>query len=1249
MRLKKIDYYTTSTNNLEFGYGPSRTNVVLNNTDLTKDHAANLSTVIKTYEDNPLVSTDTTKDRSVTCQQLYYNGYIFTGYSDGYITIHDESLDLQQGFYAKGSPALHTMNDDDSWPNGQFGTLGSMYISSGILYAIADDVIVSFTISNLLNGIFTPLNQSVSFIALEGTTSLTGNDFAECIFSSIAGWTYGGSLYLLVCTASNGDEAHWNGSIVVLDSQNLNVKLRWYVNRPLDEIIYPFPTAYGWNGNQTGGAGIWGSSGITITSDGFGWFATGNSMLDDGQPDYAESIMKIDMSNFIGYALGRVTNGTQQYSGHVSGFFKNRTVSSLAGFTLSSTNDLDFGASPTVIPAVTGRNFPVVMAQNKSGILYVINGTTMALIKAYQMSGGGPWPLFIGSQTYDPVSGFVYIPTPLDIQLVRYSTSPNWCNLPLLGDGTPDPRQGMCNFFNYGYSGVTGNDSSMYVKEPIITITKSIDGGNGNSGSSEHIRDGIVAATINYDGSLNFRWQFWAKNCITRGGWPKPYPSVPTVCNGVVYFTTGNFSQLIAIDGTAGYKIWDSGIISGNHGFFAPPLIVKDSVIIPSYNPSYIHGSKINMYKASPVVCSATISNVHVYTGHSIVLDFKSNGCDITKSYLININIKGVNSTAIPYDTPGILQHMVFDNMILLDSLDNTFSSFDVALIQQDTSTLVVSKTVTVSSIEPRAFNIISTNVTNSAITLTLDIYPFRITGTDFYSIDYYVDGGLIGTDTIQNPTTRQNNITVPYTITDANQHLLLLIVRIADIYNQQSTDFAQPYAYVQRPTDCVQPSQSDVWNDMHCVPSCGINNDITKTYTLTLPQTGGAACTTNIYGATELINKSINGNILTVTKTCPSPTCPTITFTGDSASSNITTIVINYTCPNYISLPSGHKYIVDFAVSGYTTVEYWDLGDSGQQYKIDLQGTYTVGPHTISCSLHQIDASNTVYNTVAQQNATVTISRDCVVPLPTIDCIGIICGDSILEATSPIATDPSYRKACVPPITLLYGMTASFTTTTVTYSCPVYTCPAVNFKIVQANSSLITIAYNFSAYPSPPPDSFYSLHFFIDNGDGFMIDFDGQTPATATDIPVNFAGTYGSGNHTVLFQLIQTKIDYSKSTILQQTTRNVNISASGTNCLIPDYDGKQMKVCKDASGNSCGTGPGKLSYTTDIIPATGNGKCETPPDPFKDVTATLDLINNKVTYSTSCTLSPCVKPTQHIIDICWPCIVVLMLILNSS
>ena len=58
----------------------------------------------------------------------------------------------------------------------------------------------------------------------------------------------------------------------------------------------------------------------------------------------------------------------------------------------------------------------------------------------------------------------------------------------------------------------------------------------------------------------------------------------PTVANGVVYYSTGSASSIIAFD-TAGRRLWDSGTkILG--GIFAPPTVVNGKVLTVDYGGS---------------------------------------------------------------------------------------------------------------------------------------------------------------------------------------------------------------------------------------------------------------------------------------------------------------------------------------------------------------------------------------------------------------------------------------------------------------------------------------------------------------------------------------------------------------------------------------------------------------------------------------------------------------------------------------
>ncbi len=98
----------------------------------------------------------------------------------------------------------------------------------------------------------------------------------------------------------------------------------------------------------------------------------------------------------------------------------------------------------------------------------------------------------------------------------------------------------------------------------------------GNAADSEEFLHGLVALKVGSDCALTSAWQqpVGANPSVT---------GVPTVANGVVYFTTGMGNQMFAFDALTGEKLWDSGdLIKGRTA--AAPVVVNGRVYIGAWD-----------------------------------------------------------------------------------------------------------------------------------------------------------------------------------------------------------------------------------------------------------------------------------------------------------------------------------------------------------------------------------------------------------------------------------------------------------------------------------------------------------------------------------------------------------------------------------------------------------------------------------------------------------------------------------------
>jgi len=200
---------------------------------------------------------------------------------------------------------------------------------------------------------------------------------------------------------------NYTGQIIKVDPSAFVVTARFYTETvsPSCAVTNPDCTP-----NTTAfGAGIWGIGGVSIGPDYSGttnyiWSAVGNACISPNSCDdsngypaegqgYGERVMKLStgLSFMSGYGVLDV--------GHL----------------IDGIDDGDFGASPVIVspsPA-SGCTRNLIMAEHKSGILFVFDSTNMTNRWAYKMDdGGGDGNRFLMSASYHSQSNTVLVSSP---------------------------------------------------------------------------------------------------------------------------------------------------------------------------------------------------------------------------------------------------------------------------------------------------------------------------------------------------------------------------------------------------------------------------------------------------------------------------------------------------------------------------------------------------------------------------------------------------------------------------------------------------------------------------------------------------------------------------------------------------------------------------------------------------------------------------------------------------------------------
>ena len=365
-------------------------------------------------------------------QPLYLDGYIIWAIKNGDIYIQSKNTTIPP-IIIKPSVIVDTSKIQlycvaDTFLEGP--TTSSMYIdTSKNLYTIYNGIVMKF--SNILT---TPILvwQSERFFDL----------CINIVYSALN--TYkasNGHTYILVCTNGGEDMPIRQGSITFIDQATGSIYGKWVTNasqeclagleqnQPLigprgtdpacEDDAFSFPVVYeswwGW-----GGATIWGQGGPTIDGR-YAYIATGNAdnnnMVSSVTTVLSSTIPIVEYGG-LGNAICKINLEMllYQFSHHIPHQIGRREQSNVAiWYNLKAVGDYDFGSTPNVIKV--SSSLTVVTAQNKSGVLVILNADTMTPIASYLFGPPGGGSHFINMGAYDSVSGMFYITNYFGIDL----------------------------------------------------------------------------------------------------------------------------------------------------------------------------------------------------------------------------------------------------------------------------------------------------------------------------------------------------------------------------------------------------------------------------------------------------------------------------------------------------------------------------------------------------------------------------------------------------------------------------------------------------------------------------------------------------------------------------------------------------------------------------------------------------------------------------------------------------------------
>jgi len=561
-------------------------------------------------------------------QPLYLDGYIIWAIKNGDIYIQSKDTTINpitikpSTLVNQTKVQLDCVQGPDNFFEGP--TISSMYIDeTKNLYTIYNGIVMKF--SNILT---TPqlVWQSDRFFDL----------CINIVYSALNVY----KTYILVCTNGGEDAGNRQGSITFIDKATGSIKGKWVSNAAqeclagleqwapwigpsenypaCEDDAFSFPVVYEtWWGY--GGATIWGQGGPTIYG-GYAYIATGNADNNNVQAP----LMTVFSSHIPVVEYGGIANAIckidlemllYKFSHHLPYQEKRREQSNVAiWYNLKAVGDYDFGSTPNVIKV--SPSLTVVTAQNKSGVLVILNANTMKPIASYLFGPPGGGSHFINMGAYDSVSRMFYITSYFGIDL---TSSVIDTATGVDKDGFTHDHMGYhqkkSDYINY----LTANNVPQDINLQFVNVPKTYyyDAPTPTTGIGEVAVSGIIATKFNPTGTLNFQWQtqlYDDETTYTQDNSDQlrtefgRYMSAPIIAGNVVYCTTYSKnsptqSNAWALDKTTGKVIQNLSLMYTKSGVQYPLPIIGQGLMVCDGQivVSSFAARRIRIFKIAPV------------------------------------------------------------------------------------------------------------------------------------------------------------------------------------------------------------------------------------------------------------------------------------------------------------------------------------------------------------------------------------------------------------------------------------------------------------------------------------------------------------------------------------------------------------------------------------------------------------------------------------------------------------------------